>query len=139
MNQPHYKLPVLIYDEECSLCLRFMQALEKLPGTEKITKIPLQDENLYHHFTELKMDDCFEEIHYIDEEGQILKGNQVPEVLISKFPNVKKFSWLIESQMGQKAIDYFHHMASNYRKKLKKDCPGCNKKSHKRRNPDIGA
>ena len=139
MNKTHYQLPVLIYDEECSLCLRFMQALERLPGTEGITKIPLQDENLYAHFTDITMDDCFEEIHLITEEGKILRGNQVPEALINKFPAVKKFSWLIESQMGQKAIDYFHHVASNYRKRLKKDCPGCNKKHRRKSSPDLGA
>lgn len=139
MKQSHYKLPVLIYDEDCPLCVRFMQTLEKLPGTERITKIPLQDENLYFHFTEITQDQCFEEIHYIDESGNILKGNQVHEALIGMFPAVKKFSWLIESQMGQKAIDYFHHMASNYRKKLKKECSGCNKKHRIKRNPDIGA
>tara|TARA_Y100000590_G_scaffold281237_2_gene316328 strand:+ start:220305 stop:220658 length:354 start_codon:yes stop_codon:yes gene_type:complete len=117
-----------------------MQALENLPGTEDITKIPLQDENLYSHFTNLTIDDCYEEIHYIDENEQILKGNQVPEALINKFPAVKKFSWLIESQMGQKAIDYFHHVAANYRKKLKKGCTGCNNKKHRhKRSPDIGA
>lgn len=138
MKQSHYKLPVLIYDEDCPLCVRFMQALERLPGTEAITKIPLQDENLYLHFTEITQDECFEEMHYIDEDGKILKGNQVPEVLIGKFPAVKKFSWLIESQVGQKAIDYFHLMASKYRKHLKKDCPDC-KKNRRRRNLDIGA
>lgn len=116
-----------------------MQALERLPDTQNITKVPLQDENLYLHFTELTMDDCFEEIHYIDENSKVFKGAQVPEILIGKFPAVKKFSWLIESQVGQKAIDYFHYMASNYRKRLKKDCPDCKRKRNKFKNPKARA
>lgn len=116
-----------------------MQALERLPGTDSITKIPLQDENLYNHFTELTMEACFEEIHYIDEHGLVKKGNEVAEALVNKFPQVQKFAWLIESEMGKKAIDYFHHVASNYRKRLKKDCPSCNKKKTVRRKPDLGA
>lgn len=125
MNDNPFPLPLLIYDSECSLCVRFTQALQKLPGTSKINKMSLHEKELYNHYPSLNKEDCQKVIHLILENGDILAGPKVLEYLIEQFPGVSQFSWLIESEMGQKAINYFHKIANSARRSLIKRCPAC--------------
>lgn len=129
MNKP--QLPLLLIDSECSLCVRFEQALKRAVG-DKVHTISLYEESLYMHFSELNKDMCLEEIHLITETEAILKGPEAIEYLIGQFPVVKSFSWLIENDMGKKAVDYFYKMTNKYREKLKNFCPECTKDSKKK-------
>jgi len=128
------KRPILIYDSECSLCERFKKALDFIDKEERIEKVPLQEKWLYQEFEELTEEDCLEVIHLIDTEGRILKGPEVVEFLVAFYPGVKRFSWLIESESGKKAVDFFYDKVNQIRKNLKDDCPDCRSKSrHKRK------
>ena len=120
------QLPLLVYDSECSLCLRFTQALQRLPGTAHINKISIHEENLYKNFPDLSKEECHKVVHLIIEDKTILAGAQVLEYLIERFPGVSKFAWLIESNMGRKTIDYFHKVANKCRQSLIKRCSTCN-------------
>lgn len=125
MNNEEFKLPLLIYDSECSLCVRFTQALQKLPATKNINKVSLHTEELYLKYPKLNKDQCKEVVHLILENEEILAGPKVLEHLVEQFPGVSKFAWLIESKMGQKTIDYFHKVANKARQSLIKRCPAC--------------
>jgi predicted DCC family thiol-disulfide oxidoreductase YuxK len=125
MTKEEFKLPLLIYDSKCSLCVRFTQALQNLPGTNKINKISLHTEELYSRYPLLNKEDCKKVIHLILENNEILAGPKVLEHLIELFPGVSKFTWLIESKMGQKTLDYFHKVANKARQSLIKRCPTC--------------
>lgn len=119
------EFPVLLFDHECPLCLRFKQSLEKVPGHEAITKISLHEEWIYEELPFLNKEHCEEALHLIVSPEKILIGPEAVEYLIKQFPQVKKFSWLLESAMGQKAVDYFYKMANNYRDSLRKRCHKC--------------
>ena len=123
--------PILIYDAECSLCERFKKALDFIDKEGRIQKVPLQEEWLYEKFTELDKEECLDVSHLIDEKGQILKGPEVVEYLVSFYPGVKHFSWLIESESGKKAVDFFYDKVSQIRKNLKDDCPDCRSKGRR--------
>jgi predicted DCC family thiol-disulfide oxidoreductase YuxK len=127
MEDKRFELPILIYDSQCNLCQRFRDSLKKLPNTETINTISLHDDDLYSHFSELNKEECEQEVHYITIDKTILKGAEVVEHLIKKFPLVNRFAWLIESNMGKKAINYFNNMTNRYRKTLIKKCPSCMK------------
>lgn len=119
------ELPILLFDEKCPLCLRFKLALERLSGASQITFVSIHNEEIYQVFPEIDPELAFKELHYLDENGGIYAGKDALTKLMLDFPPVKKFAWLIESNMGQKAVTYFNQVAKNYRERLIKDCINC--------------
>lgn len=115
----------LFYDSECSLCLRFKQALDRIPGTSNVQKVSIHEPNAFANHPKLSKEQCEKEVHLVDENGNVLVGDEVIEYLISKFPGVEKFSWLLESGMGQKAVEYFNTIAKLTRETLRKRCSTC--------------
>ncbi len=125
-----YPLPILFFDQECPLCLRFKQSLDRIDTSNRIAKVPIQDQKIFEFFPHLNKQECYETVHLIDKEGKIHKGPEVPKFLLKQFPSVSKFAWLAETQVGQKAVEFFYNTASRYRESLLNRCPKC-KKSHK--------
>ena len=119
------KLPILLFDEKCPLCLRFKQAFERIPGSDRVTPVSIYDEKVYENFPQINPEAASQELHYLDSEGNVYAGKDALTQLMVEFPLVKKFSWLIESNMGQKAVSYFNQVAKNYRDRLIKDCINC--------------
>ena len=122
--------PLLLFDHECSLCVRFKDSLKKINIDQQINMISLHDENVYKRYPFLKKKECIESIHLVLGETQedVLVGEKVIEYLVTLNPIIKKFSWLVESKMGQKAIGFFHSAVSNYRESLLNRCTGCRNK-----------
>ncbi|MBT3586750.1 MAG: DUF393 domain-containing protein [Halobacteriovoraceae bacterium] len=126
-------LPLLLFDEECSLCNRFKLSLERLEGSDKINMISARNPDIFELFPELDPEQCLIDVHYIDESGQIYLGAEVVSILLKKFPAVSKFAWLLDTSAGQSAVKYFHNMTSYLRREaLLKDCPGCKKRHTKK-------
>ncbi len=122
-----FLLPILLYDSECTLCMRFAQSIEKIDKQQKINLVSIYTEHIYQQFKGLDRERCDQVIHFIDENKVIYEGPDAIEQLIKILPNVNKFSWLIENEMGKKALDFFYKKVSAYRKRTKDSCPGCNK------------
>lgn len=120
-----HQLPILLFDSKCPLCVRFKDSLMRLDGAHSITPVSIYNDDIYKQYPFLDRDSCQQEVHFITKDGQVLKGNQAIEHLIKLYPLVNSFSWLIESNMGKKAINYFHQMTDTYRKNLKRKCPSC--------------
>jgi predicted DCC family thiol-disulfide oxidoreductase YuxK len=122
-----YQLPLLIYDPDCPLCLRFKQALEFLD--KSLLFVSVQDSLLYDSFKDLKKEECLEKIHMITKEKKILKGIEVVDYLAETLPVVKKFSWLLENDQGKKAKEFFYQKVEELREITKKknegDCNQC--------------
>lgn len=117
---------IILYDENCPLCKRFKEALERIPGTEKIQMVSVHDENIYLIFPQLDKNECLKEIHFLDLNLNIFRGKDAMTQIIKRFPLAENFSWLIESGMGQKVINYFNESVKFYREHLIKDCKNCN-------------
>lgn len=129
MEDKTIKTPVLLFDHECSLCVRFKQSMERLTMEKTIYYTSAHNPNVYEQFTNLEKEQCLKTIHLVlDEKGEeVLTGEKAIEFLITLNPNIKKFTWLIESKMGQKALDFFYHAANKYRESLLNRCCGCRK------------
>ena len=123
-----YSLPILVYDHKCTLCQRFGLSLDRLPGTDKITKVSIHDKEIFEQFPKLDKEQCDEQIHLIIEDGTILQGPEVLQSLIERFPGTSKFAWLLDNEMGKKAITYFYGMAQKYRESLLNRCDDCKKR-----------
>lgn len=126
-----YPLPCLLYDSECTMCTRFKQALERIPGADSITKVSIHNNEIYTYFPSLDPAQCNQEVHLIDEDENILSGAEVITYLAKKFPGVKKIAWLLETNVGKKSLDYFYKMVSKYRNSSLNKCPSCKDKNKK--------
>ena len=124
-----FYLPILLYDDECPLCLRFKQAMERLNGHESINKVSIHDRDVYQVLPQVTYEQCQQAVHFIEVNGEVFKGAEAVRKLMHHLPLVEEFGWLAESEMGKKAVDYFHDMAERYRKQLQNRCPSC-KKDH---------
>lgn len=121
-----FKLPCLLYDESCPLCLRFKQTLQRTELEIDLSYYPIQNKFLYVEFPQITEDDATKEVHLILSSSQVLKGSEVITYLAKQNQAIHKFSWLIESKMGQKAIDIFYKTSNKYRQTLRKCCHKCN-------------
>ena len=123
-----FKLPCLLYDESCPLCLRFKQSLQRTDLKNDLYYYPIQNKRLYSEFTFISEEEVYHEVHLILSSSEVLKGSDVITYLTTQNEAIKKFSWLIESKMGQKAIDIFYKTSNKYRETLRKRCHKCNHK-----------
>ena len=126
-----YKLPLLLYDANCTLCTRFKNALQNLPNGDEISYISLHEPQIYKTFPNLSFEECNDVVHLITENNEILKGPQVIEYLVRFFPGIKKLAWMVESNAGKKAVELFYNVVNNYRKSNLSSCDNCNKPRRK--------
>lgn len=129
MDMPEIQIkPILIYDSECSLCNRFAHSIQKFETTSHIEIESLHNDQLYSDHPILSKESCEESVHLLLDEEHVLSGPQVLEYLIKLNPKIKKISWLIESDAGQKAMNLFYNSANLYRESLLNRCPKCKNK-----------
>ncbi|MBT3234882.1 MAG: DUF393 domain-containing protein [Bdellovibrionales bacterium] len=121
------KFPILLFDQKCSLCLRFKQSLETFVDKDQINLISLYHQEIYQSFPFLTLDQCQHELHLLLGPGvnELLTGGDALSHLIATFPAVAKFSWLVESGAGRKAVDFFYKTTNLYRESLLNRCSGC--------------
>ena len=120
--------PILIFDSECSLCQRFTDSLKRMEHTSHISFNSLNDIEVFEQFPILDKEECEKEVHLLVGSNEVLKGPKAVEYLITLNPTVKKISWLIQSNAGQKAIDIFYKSSNLYRQSLLNRCPKCKNK-----------
>ena len=118
-------LPIILYDPECPLCLRFKQGLEFLD--KSLTFVSARDDQIYLFFPELDKKACLEKVHLITSERLILAGPEVVDYLVKTLPGVSKFAWLLENEQGRKVKDFFYHKVEELRElsTKKDDCHQC--------------
>lgn len=124
-----YHLPLVLYDPECPLCLRFKQGLEHID--KNLNFVSARDEKVYEEFPELSRQLCLEKVHLITETKQILSGPEVVDYLLKTLPGVSKLAWLLDNEQGRKVKDFFYHKVEELRElTLKKnhECDQCPKR-----------
>lgn len=124
-----YHLPIILFDPECPLCLRFKQGLEFLDKT--LNFISARDNEIYTKFPELNRQECLEKIHMITSDHRIISGPEVVDELIKTLPGVSKFAWLVENEQGRKVKDFFYKKVEELRElalKKQEDCNECPRK-----------
>lgn len=124
---------VLLYDSECSLCVRFKKALEFLDTKNRISYRSIHENSVYLDYPELNSEECEEMIHLIDSDGKVHRGGEVLEFLIKMYPGVEKFSWLLDSESGKKAMSAFYDRLNDMRVMKKRKCYTCGGKAKKQK------
>jgi predicted DCC family thiol-disulfide oxidoreductase YuxK len=122
-----YQLPLVLFDPECPLCLRFKQGLQYLD--RNLNFISARDEEVYENFPELSRQACLETVHLVTADRRILKGPEVIDYLIETLPGVSKLAWLLDNDQGRKVKDYFYQKVEELReltqKKTEGNCEQC--------------
>lgn len=118
-------LPLFIYDDECTLCVRFKDSLERVQKENRFLMVPLSHKKVFTQFPLLNIEDCDTELHLIDLGGKIHRGPEAIKIILTTYPAASKFTWLMDSKMGSKAIDYFYKMSTKYRQTLLNKCKTC--------------
>lgn len=119
-------LPLILFDPECPLCLRFKQGLEFL--NKELNFVSAREEEIYARFPELVRQECLARVHMITAEKKILVGPEVVDELLKSTPGVSKFAWLLDNDQGKKVKDFFYQKVEELRELSKKkdtDCPQC--------------
>lgn len=117
------KLPIILFDPECPLCLRFKQGLQILD--KNLTFVSAREEEIYTIYTELSRPECLAKVHMITEDKKILSGPEVVDYLIHRLPAISKLAWLLDNDQGRKVKDFFYQKVEELRElSTKKD--GCN-------------
>lgn len=119
-----YHLPLILYDPECPLCVRFKQGLHYLD--QSLNFVSAREDEVYTVFPELSRQACLEKIHLITVDKNILVGPEVVDHLVKTLPGVSKLSWLLESDQGQKVKNYFYQKVEELRELTTKKDEGCN-------------
>lgn len=119
-----YHLPLVLYDPECPLCLRFKQGLEFLD--KNLCFISAREDDVFIEFPELSRQECLDKIHMITLERRILVGPEVVDYLVQSLPGVSKLAWLLNSDQGKKVKDYFYQKVEELRELSQKKDSDCN-------------
>lgn len=123
------KLPVLLYDSECILCTRFKQSLEKLNFELDLNYLSIHDESINELPIKIDFSELNSEVHLIDSNHNVYKGSEVINFLAKHIEGIKKFAWLLDTNVGKKASEFFYNKVNELRdSQLKSDCPKCKKK-----------
>lgn len=123
----NYQLPLILFDPECPLCLRFKQGLQYLD--KNLTFVSAREDDVYQSFPELNKTACLEKVHLITPERTILAGPEVVDYLVKTLPGVSKFAWLLDNEQGKKVKDFFYQKVEELRElsQKKDDCNTCPK------------
>ncbi len=119
------KLPLLIYDSECPLCVRFKQSLEKLDVNHRVQYVPLTHDEVFKTYQQLDPEKCRARVHYLTETGNVLTGGEVITELLKHFPGVGRMAWLLDSEAGKKTAEFFYQTVETLRQKAKADEESC--------------
>ena len=119
------KPPLLLYDAECPLCVRFKQGLERLDVDKRVNYCPIQDEHVFTLYPQLDPAACRLKVHYLREDGAVLIGGEVVTELLHHFPGVSKLGWLLDSEVGRKTVDFFYEQVEQMRRRIKEKDETC--------------
>lgn len=111
---------LLLYDEKCSLCRKFIKFVNKFNNGE-IKCTSLQYYLLKNNtFTE---EELLKDIHLLGQNKEVLIGLAAINKIISFIPQIKKFDWLLNTKIMQQNKKIIYKTIKKYR-----DCIKCRKK-----------
>ncbi len=120
-----FKLPLILYDAQCPLCLRFKQALEHWDASQSISYVPVDTPEIYEKFPQLDRAACEQRVHLLRADGTLISGGALIAEVVRSIPQISRVAWLLETEAGQKASEFFYQTVDSLRQRLKDADEGC--------------
>ena len=125
-------VPVILFDDKCTLCRRFKDALQFLDKENRLSFVSIHNRREIHDLnTNLKLElnkkELAETVHLIDESYSLHRGVEVVEYLIKFYPAAAKLRWLLESNRGKKAVQFFYDKVNQFKRSKVNPCRDCHK------------
>ena len=119
----------ILFDDECTMCLRFKQGLALIDRNDHINFLSLNDDESFKNFPFIKKSEAKDKVHLIRGE-EIYVGGEVISELVKLYPSVSKLAWLLDTQAGKKAMDLFYTKLEDLKKKCRRNKCCRNKSSY---------
>jgi len=115
----------ILYDGGCEMCRTSMQAIERFDSSGKIEPIDLHNPAARAKFPSLEMTDLLEELHAVDDQGNVYRGARAINEILRRQPGIKGwlayawyipgYAWLAEWQYKRIAASRYQRDASGRR------------------------
>jgi predicted DCC family thiol-disulfide oxidoreductase YuxK len=109
----------ILYDGACELCRASMEAIRHFDASEKIELLNLHDPGVRARFPGLELKDLLEELHAVDDRGDIYTGARAINEILRKQPGIRGwlayawyipgYAWLAERQYRRIAANRYRH------------------------------
>ena len=86
--------PVVVYDGECSFCLRQIERIKRRDRRSRFEYVPRQSPGLDERFPRLKDDDFDSGMRLITPHGEILVGADALYHIVRRLPIWGKMAWV---------------------------------------------
>ncbi len=93
---PHY----LLYDEGCSLCVRFQKGIKKWDRRGLIEAVGFSDPRIPQIVPKMNRDQLLNSFHLVFPDGKVLSGNRALPDLLGLLPGLKPVGWLLRCLPG---------------------------------------
>tara|TARA_Y100000589_G_C26994581_1_gene564079 strand:+ start:59 stop:427 length:369 start_codon:yes stop_codon:yes gene_type:complete len=116
----------ILYDADCSLCVRFAAAIRGMDRKNQFDLVSLQ--NYYKPDSNISLEDLENELHVIDENGNIFAGDKAFQFILQKIPAAKPLSTLISKTSSGSLLSAGINRIKRWTKSrysLKAPCPHC--------------
>ena len=92
----------LLYDEDCSLCVRFQAGVKKRDRNNLIEPVGFMDPRIPRIVPRMSREDLLNSFHLIFPDGKTFSGNNaMPEILLL-LPSLKIIGWVLKYLPGVK-------------------------------------
>ena len=116
----------ILYDADCSLCVRFATAIRSIDRKNQFELVNLH--NYYKTDSNISLQDLENELHVIDENGNIFVGDEAFQFILQKIPAAKPLSTLIAKTSTGSLLNAGINRIKRWTKSrysLKAPCPNC--------------
>jgi predicted DCC family thiol-disulfide oxidoreductase YuxK len=106
----------LLYDEDCSLCVRFQAGVKKRDKWDRIETVGFMDPRIAELAPGLSREELVNDFHLVLPDGRILSGSRAMPVLLSLLPKWNLVGWLLFLPVARGLSDRIYLWISKRRK-----------------------
>ena len=107
----------LLYDENCSLCVRFMQAVKRRDRRGRIEPVGFQDFRIPTIVPLMTRGELENSFHLVFPDGKVKSGPQAMPHLLELLPSMRLVGWLLRIVPGSEKIsEWIYARIAAYRK-----------------------
>jgi predicted DCC family thiol-disulfide oxidoreductase YuxK len=109
----------ILYDGGCEMCRTSIQAIERFDSSGRLEPIDLQSAEVRAQFPGLAMKDLLEELHAVDDQGNVYRGARAINEILRLQPGIKgwlAYAWYIPGYAWLADRQYKRIAASRYQR-----------------------